>query len=204
MKISEITSFLENAYNILNDRFFDDELSKVVITVQSSPRTYGHYTKYNAWTERENGFREINISAESLDRPIEEVIATLIHEMTHHYCDLNGIQDCSRGGTYHNRRFKEQAEQRGVIIDYDSRIGYSLTSPAPELIEFISEMGWEGVDLSRKGTLGIGTSGGAGTGKKKSSTRKYICPVCGCSVRATKEVHIVCLDCNMLMVVEEK
>ena len=34
---------------------------------------------------------------------------------------------------------------------------------------------------------------------KTSSTRKYVCPVCGNSVRATKEVRIMCVDCNELM-----
>ena len=39
-----------------------------------------------------------------------------------------------------------------------------------------TEQGWTGISLARNG--GFGASGGT-TGKKKSSTRKYICPVCG-------------------------
>ena len=34
-----------------------------------------------------------------------------------------GIQDCSRGGAYHNKRFRDAAEQRDLHISYDSRIG---------------------------------------------------------------------------------
>ena len=33
-------------------------------------------------------------------------------------------------------------------------------------------------------------------GKKKSSTRKYICDCCGISVRATKDVDIMCINCT--------
>lgn len=207
MLLSEITSFLEMTYGFLNDTYFDSQLSRVVITVQSSPKAHGHYTKYNAWTERENGYREINISAETISRNIENVISTLLHEMVHHYCDLNNIQDCSRGGTYHNRRFKEQAEKRDLIIGYDNRIGYSLTSPSPSLVAFIEQMGWNNIDLSRMGNRSIeGSDGpdGPDTGKKKSSTRKYTCSSCGCSVRATKEVNIGCLDCGTIMALEEK
>ena len=36
--------------------------------------------------------------------------------------------------------------------------------------------------------------------KKPSSTRKYICPCCGMSVRATRSVNIGCLDCDVPMV----
>lgn len=36
-------------------------------------------------------------------------------------------------------------------------------------------------------------------GKKKTSTRKYICPCCGNSFRATKNINMLCLDCNKVM-----
>lgn len=209
MKISEITAFLEYAYDVINAHYFNNELTKVVITVQSSRRSYGHYTTYDAWTDKSKGYREINISAETLDRPIENVISTLTHECVHHYCNQNNIKDVSRNGTYHNKLFKEQAELRGLLISYDSKIGYSITQPSPDLIQFISDMGWKDIDLSRKGEWdvspsGSGPDGGSATGKKKSSTRKYLCPECGCSVRATKEVHIACLDCSAVMEVVEK
>ena len=46
------------------------------------------------------------------------------------------------------------------------------------------------------GTLPKGTSNGAATKTRKpSSTRKYICPICHQSVRATKVVNILCGDC---------
>lgn len=33
--------------------------------------------------------------------------------------------------------------------------------------------------------------------KTEKEARKYVCPVCGCIIRATKEVHIICGDCNV-------
>lgn len=38
-----------------------------------------------------------------------------------------------------------------------------------------------------------------GIKQKKSSTRKYVCPCCGMSVRATKVVNIKCGDCDITM-----
>lgn len=214
MRVSEITSFLEHAYGVLNEVYFESSLPPVVITVQSSPKAYGHYTTWDAWRQDEKGYREINLGAESLSRPIENTIATLIHEMTHHYCAMAGIKDTSRGGTYHNKRFKAEAEKRGLVIGYDPRIGHSPTSPSDSLIAFIEGQGWTGIDLSRTGWYGSpgGADGGSGgdpdggadTGKKKSNVRKYQCPSCGCSVRATKEVHIGCLDCDVPMELVEK
>ena len=122
-------------------------------------------------------------------------LATLVHEMMHLYNLAKGIKDSIRGNTYHNRRFKLEAEKRGLRIEYDKRIGWSRTSPGPELIAFIAEKGWSKLKLRRDDV------GGGGTSKGTSSSCKYACPGCGQSVRATKEVHLICGDCMERMVV---
>ena len=201
MVISEIVAFLEDAYDVLNVKYFEGALPKAVITIQSSPKAYGHFTPWDAWKENDTGYKEINLGAETLNRPIENVIATLIHEMVHFSNWCSNIKDCSRGGYYHSKKFKIEAEKRGLIIEYDKTIGYSPTSPSPELIEFINEQGWQGVDLARQGQLSFS---GGNNGRTKSNVRKYLCPECGCSVRATKEVFIGCLTCDCPMELVEK
>lgn len=198
MKISEATAFLENAYVVLNSQYFGGQLQPVVITIQSS-KAYGHYTMWDAWENETEGYREINLGAETLNRPIEQVIATLIHEMVHHYnATVLHQKDTSRGNTYHSKKFKQVAEGTGAVtIGYDPRIGHSPTTPTPALIAFIEEQGWKGVDLSRN-TPEKATRG------RTNGVRKMVCPECGISVRATKAVNIGCLDCGTVMVVEEK
>lgn len=137
--------------------------------------------------------QEINISAETLNRPISNTIATLVHEMVHLYCHINGIQDTSRAGRYHNAKFKEEAERRGLQIDYDKTIGWSLTTPKPELKSFVNGQGW------RKLTIARGFEVKDPKAKKPSSTRKYECPLCGTTVRATRDVFILCGDCHFEM-----
>ena len=216
-KMSRITSYLEKIYRQLNKDKFNNELEEPVITVQSTPRAYGHVTCGRVWKSKDVQRFELNIGAGTLDRPIENVVSTLLHEMVHIYHLQNDIQDCSRGNTYHNKKFKEKAESVGLKIDYDSRIGYSITSPSDELILYICDMGWNDILSNREEFTRVAIGGGAaGTGKsktgdddeeqpkKKSSTRKYICPKCGMSVRATKTVRIMCVDCMEIMVVEEK
>ena len=216
MQVSEITRFLEQAYDVLNDRFFDGKLTPVVITVQSSKYSHGHYTPWNSWVKNGEGYREINLSAESLRRNIDSVISTLQHESVHHYCDLKGIKDTSRNGTYHNKLFRREAEKRGLIIDYDQRIGHSITYPGPEIVELVREMGWGNIDLSRRrfeealaddedgpnGENGDGSdadAGGEEPKKRKSGVRVYQCEKCKVKVRATRDVRLACLECNCKM-----
>lgn len=193
MTISKAAAFLENAYNVLNKQYFESALPKVVITIQSRPGCYGHFTTYDAWSDPAKRYKEINISAETLNRPISNTIATLLHEMVHFYCHLHGIQDTSRAGRYHNKEFKAEAEKRGLLIDYDKTIGWSLTSPSPELKSFVNAQKW------RKITLARGYEVKDPKAKKPSSTRKYECPCCGMSVRATRDVRIACMECDEVM-----
>lgn len=213
MKISEEVVFLEEAYDILNQIYFENALSKVAITIQSTPKAHGHFTPYDSWEDNNSRLKEINLGAESLHRPVANTIATLVHEMVHYYCHINGIKDTSRNNTYHNKRFKEEAEKRGLIISYSSSTGYSVTKPSDELIRLVYDMGWEyRIQLYRnihanKDAKGTDKSGSNGIGKevdKKSSTRKYICPICGLSVRATKSVRIACMDCGNTQMVSDR
>ena len=142
-----------------------------------------------------------------MSRDIECVVATLLHEMVHYYNYVNGIQDCSRGNTYHNKRFKAAAEQRGLCVEHSDKYGWSHTSPSDELLQFCLDNDLGDILINRNEFSGVrvpGTGIHSGTGiavpPKKSSTRKYLCPCCGNSVRATKTVNIGCLDCGVQMI----
>lgn len=198
MTISQATAFLESAFSSLNKHYFENALSMPIITIQTSPKAYGHFTVNEVWFDRQRkvAAHEINISAEALNRPIANTIATLVHEMVHYYCHVNDIQDTSRGGTYHNKEFKEYAEKCGLIISYDAKIGWSITEPSAELKAFCTAQKWRNkLTICRTGDMG----GAEPKPKKPSSTRKYCCPCCGNSVRATKEIRISCIECSQEM-----
>ncbi len=203
--------YLKKLYWILNDKYFDSSLDDIIITIQDKAGTFGHFSLAKVWriTDMEER-HEINISAAHLNRPIKNVISTLLHEMVHYYNFQNNIKDVSANGVYHNKEFKKAAEARGLIISQHPRYGWTLTEPSKDLINWIEQMGFVDVALYRKGAYENGGGGDGGLGgkddgtgdgdsggkvKKKSSTRKYRCP-CGVNVRATKEVYIICGLCR--------
>lgn len=214
--LSADTKRLEQAYAVLNSQYYGGELPTVMITIQSSRGAYGHCTTQKVWESGDEKYYELNLGAEYLNRPIENVLATLQHEMVHIFCLENGIKDTSNNGRYHNMKFKAEAEKRDLLISRGETIGWSVTQPSEKFIKNIHEWGIAdscencrvGYQIDISGILGIlgkGTDGDdAGTGtkgkvKKPSSTRKYICNTCGISVRATKDVNILCMDCNEQM-----
>ena len=129
-------AYLNSIFDLLNERYFESALSRPIITIQSTPKAYGHYTLYDAWSvDGDKGMREINIGAGTLSRPIENVVATLLHEMVHYWNDTNGIKDASRGNTYHNKNFKVKAEACDLIVEHHDTYGWSKTSPSDALVE---------------------------------------------------------------------
>ena len=205
---NRVAGYLNKVFDLLNAEFFENALSRPTITIQSTPKAYGHFSlREDTWISTLGGTHEINIGAGTLSRPIEEVAATLLHEMVHYYNYEMGIQDCSRGNTYHNRRFKEAAEARGLIVTHSDKYGWSHTSPSDQLLEFIMDNDLTDILINRNeyagfritGT-GIHSGAGAVLPPKRSSTRKYICPCCGMSVRATRAVNVACMDCDMPLV----
>lgn len=205
---NRVAGYLNKMFDLLNEEFFENTLSRPTITIQSTPKAYGHFSlREDTWISKLGSTHEINIGAGTLARPIEEVAATLLHEMVHYYNYQNGIQDCSRGNTYHNRRFREAAEARGLIVGHSERYGWSHTSPGEALLDFVLVNGLTDILINRNEFSGFqitGTGTHSGTGctppRKPSSTRKYICPCCGMSVRATRTVRIACLDCEAQMI----
>lgn len=149
VKTSRTAGYLEKIFRAVNAKYFGGQLEEPIITIQSTPKAYGHVTVAKAWQRGDTTRHELNIGAGTLNRDIVYVVCTLVHECVHLWNLQNGIQDCSRGGAYHNKRFKEAAEARDLKISYDPRIGWSITEPTDALCEFILEQGWEDIQMNR-------------------------------------------------------
>ena len=206
--MSRAVSQLEHIYNSLNADFFAGELPMPIITVQSKPGTMGHCSVSKIWQRKDDKTYELNIAAEVLNYPIEETLDTMLHEMVHLYCRQHDIKEVSRGGKYHNKRFKAIAEEHGLTCVPCGQYGWN-TTPGDNLVEYALNKGWNEILLGRNslppamrtGATGTAQPGTApGGGKRPSSTRKLICPKWSQSVRATRKVNILCGDCLLPMV----
>lgn len=96
------------------------------------------------------GFYEINICAEHLARPFEQVAETLLHEMVHLYNLQIGVQDTSRNGTYHNKKCKGAAEQHGLDVGKDPKYGWTITTLDEEARAFVDSLQDKKFELHRK------------------------------------------------------
>lgn len=212
MNTTNILTELYKIYDAINDEYFESSLPTIFITIKQgkskSKNVYGTFTP-NSWAHKdgeetdsegmtkeiinENRIHEIAMSGEYLSRPFANMCATLCHEMVHLYCQINEIEDTSNGGVYHNNKFKKEAEKRGLIIEKAKIIGWSVTTPSADFIEFVSTI--DDIDDSvfayfRETPMEI---------SKVTQKKRWICPICGQKASAKKDANIGCWECMLPM-----
>lgn len=195
---------LYRAFHKLNKEFYKGKLPEPIILISPSIRTnyLGWFTPDKIWvdpTSKEER-HEIGISAEYLNRPYLEVIATLHHEMIHLYCKVNDIKDTSKKGRYHNAKFKAECEARGLKLDQDDpdpRRGWYVTKLTVGCKKTI-----EGFKLDEKAFKIARVV--AKNEKEKKPSYKYCCEECEISFTLKKELNLTCTDCGNEFDVTEK
>ena len=112
-------------YTFWNNLYFGGELDIPVITVRQDMkgRAYGWFVPHKVWVAEDgyDGSVEINMCSLWLDRPMEEIAGTMLHEMCHHYAYVKHIKDTSRHCYYHNKKFKDIAEKHGLKVENTGR-----------------------------------------------------------------------------------
>jgi len=199
------TQYLVKVFKAVNEEYFQNELDVPTITIQSTVGAYGHVSVDKIWSTNDKQTHELNLSADYLNRPIENIVATIIHEACHLYAIKHDIKDTSNQGVYHNTKFKVLAEARGLQISRHDKYGWTITEPTEETLDFCIKYGLEDIQLVRQSSISWMMGGGSKAGNssgtpttttKKGNSIKWVCPCCGAIVRSTKLLNIVCGDCN--------
>lgn len=131
-----IIGALERAHEHFGTALFGGRLgARPVIAVQTRGRrrAYGWYAA-GQWVNNVATPAELNVSAEDLKRPVEDVLLTLAHEMVHQYADERGVKDVRKDGRFHTREFARVAGEAGLSApaEPDKRTGYSAVTWGPE------------------------------------------------------------------------
>lgn len=87
---------------------------------------YGWYWQ-GRWKDGKKTLPEINITADTLKRSVEEICETIIHEMVHYANNVMKVVDCNNN-QYHNKHFKSKAESFGLVVDKVKNKGYARTA----------------------------------------------------------------------------
>lgn len=200
--LSNTLKELHKLFDYANKLLFNSTLPTVIITIQSRGKrnAYGWFTPAKVWEHGEDKKHEINISAESINRGYLDVARTLIHEMIHLYCEENDIKDTSRGGTYHNKNFRNVSESHGFFYPddaYSDKYGWSFSQLKPNVVEKLNKFKID-ADVFNINRIDVFSGEGEEEVKKKSNIIKWQCG-CGVIIRSSKDgIKVYCGDCGCL------
>jgi hypothetical protein len=170
----------------------------------SQSMKWGHFATLR-WQSGDAQLPEVLVSGEGLKRTPAEVFTTLLHEATHGLADARGIQDTSRQGRWHNKKFATLAAELGLTAVKDDRLGYSpctLTdTTAADYAAVLATL----TDALRAYRHPEPT----GEGKGRTNNNNGVSCECECprkirlSLTAFEEGPIVCAACNSAFLPED-
>jgi hypothetical protein len=99
----------------------------------------GHFAAAR-WQVASQRRAEVLVSGEGLQRGAVDVLGTLLHEAAHGLACTRGIQDTSRQGRYHNRRYAHLATELGLQAACDPATGWSQTTVGDQLAEVYADV----------------------------------------------------------------
>lgn len=123
----EVTNHLVQAFEFFNKELGTNLDTPVFTLIPNRGRQsyYGWYWQ-GRWKDGKKTLPEINITADTLKRDVEDVCNTLIHEMAHYKNNVEKIVDCN-ANQYHNKHFKKRAEEFGLEVERMKNKGYAIT-----------------------------------------------------------------------------
>ncbi len=198
---SMVVAALERAWQQI--RAYHPELPQVVVIVAAGGETarglfkWGHFAA-GRWHVAGANRPEVLVGGEGLQRPTREVLGTLVHEAAHGLAHARRVQDTSRQGRYHNRRYADLAVELGLQVDHDQRIGWSITR-----LGDVTATSYAATLADLEAALVLWRHAETPS-RRTSSSRNLLACACGCGRRirvarnTLEQAPIVCGACDGL------
>lgn len=198
-------SNLAEAYDWFNGRLFGGRLPPCLITFNRHAGAFGYYwrDKFRGRRGRTEGRRitaEIALNPDAFPtRRDQDVMATLVHEMVHHWQACFGTPG---RGKYHNREWAAKMVAVGLIPSATGRRGGAQTGD--RMSHYVLRGGafaeaWG--ELYQTGFRVRWQSVRAARGKDRSK-QKFTCPACSLNVwcAASLAGGIACVRCDQVLI----
>jgi hypothetical protein len=126
---SLLLAALEHTWTTIRQRHLDVPEAVLVVASGSEGKrlNWGHFAPHR-WQVNGADRHEVLVGGEGLQRGPLEVLGTLLHEAAHGLAQARQVQDTSRGGRYHNRRYATLARELGLEVASVKPIGWSATT----------------------------------------------------------------------------
>jgi SprT-like family len=195
---------LTRAYDFYNVRLFSSRLPRCLITMQRCRTAYGYYAAGRFGTSDGSEVTdEVAINPSFLrGRTTEQVLSTLVHEMTH--LEQQHFGEPGRGG-YHNKEWARSMKAVGLVPSATGAPGGKETG---ERVSHYAALGGlfdlttrdllaEGFSIRYVELPGIAEPSAmlARNRNKAASKTRYSCPRCAMNAWGKPALSLICGDC---------
>ena len=203
----EIANSFQTAFDYFNKHLFENELPQANITLNRKEGANGYYSK-ERFIERStstppivwgNALDEIAMNPDTFGRSDKQILATLVHEMCHHWQFHHGISKAKTPG-YHNKEWAKKMVKVGLLP-----ISKTTGSKGTGLHVGTEIIGDEKFDklcteFLAKYPFDLKYASKFSGKKKERKTHtkysfRYECPLCNNWAKAPIDTNIVCGDC---------
>lgn len=136
----DIYTQIKKAFDFYNQELFNNELPDCIITLSRTTDTIGYFSPKRFVNNSDNSVKhELCLNPNYFGiMPIEKELATIVHEMTHLYLEINGNKS-SVG--YHNKKWASVMISFGLIptdtgFEGGKTTGYAITQIIDESGKF--------------------------------------------------------------------
>jgi hypothetical protein len=194
---SLLVAALEHTWQTIRSRHPDVPDAVVVVAsgAEGKRLNLGHFAPHR-WQVNGADRHEVLVGGEGLQRGPTDVLSTLLHEAVHGLAQARDIQDTSRQGRYHNRRYATLARELGLEVTSVQPIGWSATT-VPDTTAAVYAHQLE--ELATALVLWRRQEHRIGAGPR---SRNLLAATCGCGrrIRVAKatlaEAPILCAACQ--------
>jgi len=194
---SLLVAALEHTWQTIRTRHPDVPEAVLVVASGSEGKrlNLGHFAPHR-WQVNGADRHEVLVGGEGLHRGPLEVLGTLLHEAAHGLAQARSVQDTSRQGRYHNRRYATLAGELGLEVASVKPIGWSATTvPEPTAAAYMSQL----EELQAALVLWRRQEHRIGSGTRSRNLLAAAC-ACGRRIRVAKatlaEAPILCGACQ--------
>jgi len=186
------------AWEYFNKTLFGGMLKPCLLNFSRHRGSYGFFTS-NRWTKGKESVHEISLNPDRLDRSLEEVFGTLVHEMCHQW--QHDLGENFLRSTYHDTEWAEKMVKIGLIPSETGEPGGKPTGQKMshyidskgEFIKAVRQMP-QGVILPWRS---IGPKEEDKPKKPKKKKYVYTCPECRIKISCeADDLNASCDDCS--------
>jgi predicted SprT family Zn-dependent metalloprotease len=190
------TSF-QIAYNIFNKELFNLELPQCFITLNRKKNIQGFFCPqaFTESTDSLNFIAEISLNPDYLVKPIKETLSTLVHEMCHLWCDVQGYK--ARKG-FHSKEWGNKMLEVG-LQPINAKTGEKAISGAKMNDEIIVGDLFDTVcdKLLKEVSFNLVNIPVTEVKKEREKTKfKYFCPDCDAEFSGKRDLNVLCGNCD--------